>query len=186
MQSLFVWLCVFRCDLDEPYSLAGCGHSYCTSCLRAMLSSASHNNDFPVKCCAEGCTSCICLSDLTHLLPAVELSAAYKAAFRAFVLANHDSWGCCPTADCPQVTLSGSTHPSYAASLNSDQAADKRLGTCVGWYGCRAKDLPSNNKLLLAPPRYQAVVDITDGTCAPYSFCRCTSEVWRASNVTAA
>lgn len=94
-----------RCDVEQPYSLACCGHTYCHTCLEAMLSSATRSNAFPVRCCAPGCTHPVSLADVASLLPAQQLSDAYKAAFRAFVEVNHDGWGNCLTADCPQVGL---------------------------------------------------------------------------------
>jgi len=92
-----------RCDPDQPYSLAACGHTYCTSCVEALLSSATRNNDFPVSCCANSCCCRVSLADLGQLLPAAQLSDAFKAAFRAFVTDRHEEWGCCLSADCPQV-----------------------------------------------------------------------------------
>ena len=97
------WVCACRCEVDQPYSLAACGHVFCKVCLQAMLESSTRNNDFPVKCCAGGCQSLISLADFSCLLPAQLLSESFRAAFRSFVETKHDAWGCCTSPDCPQV-----------------------------------------------------------------------------------
>ena len=98
-----VFLC--RCDVEQPYSLAACGHCYCRTCLEAMLASSTRSNSFPVSCCAQGCGHTVSLGDLSCLLPAQQLLDAFRAAFRVFIEAKHEAWGCCLSPDCPQVTF---------------------------------------------------------------------------------
>ncbi|KAK0045541.1 ATP-dependent RNA helicase DEAH12 chloroplastic [Biomphalaria pfeifferi] len=56
------WLpdCVVCMSPDESctelYKLEGCGHSYCHTCLKAMVSIAVEDKQFPVDCAKEKCS----------------------------------------------------------------------------------------------------------------------------------
>jgi hypothetical protein len=101
--------CRTEVEAGKFYTLGACSHVYCTDCLGNYLKSATGSNSFPIHChSTAGSVTCgkpVCLADLRKVLSAVELSAGYKAMTRAYLNTHSDSWGCCPTPDCPQVRV---------------------------------------------------------------------------------
>lgn len=178
-----------RCEVEQPYSLGTCGHCYCTDCIMGLLSSATRNNDFPAYCCASDCSSTICLPDMTHLLPAAELTAAYKGAFRAFVQTNHNSWGCCPTADCPQVG-----YPCFNAYLVEGRChtVHRVCTLCKGYmFSGRARRSSTVPGCMMSYPRCTVAQNMSASCCTlaeVVCFCvltRCTARTKLCFSVTA-
>jgi hypothetical protein len=97
------------CGAGEFYSLGACRHVYCHDCIKGLLRVAISDNKFPVRCIPLGddivCNQPVCVSDLVEMLPAEQLLSMYEAVKRTYINTHGDTWGTCPTPDCPQVGL---------------------------------------------------------------------------------
>lgn len=92
------------CELDDPYKLEACGHSFCRSCLVEQCESAARSHDgFPLKCTKAGCTESFLLVDLKSLLPKDKMDELFRASLHTFVASNDGKYHFCPSPDCPSI-----------------------------------------------------------------------------------
>ncbi|KAJ4764773.1 RNA helicase family protein [Rhynchospora pubera] len=99
------------CELDEPYKLESCGHTFCRTCLIDQFESAIRSREgFPLCCLKEGCRRLIILLDLKALLSNERIDELFRASLGYFVASNAATYRFCPTADCPSVYKVTSAH----------------------------------------------------------------------------
>ncbi|WOL17376.1 ATP-dependent RNA helicase DEAH11, chloroplastic-like isoform X1 [Canna indica] len=95
---------VCLCELEDPYVLEACGHTYCRSCLVDQCESAIRTHEaFPLCCIKEGCKELILLIDLKSLLLPDKLEELFRASLSTFVASSDGTYRFCPTPDCPNV-----------------------------------------------------------------------------------
>ncbi|KAL1744343.1 hypothetical protein HDZ31DRAFT_38929 [Schizophyllum fasciatum] len=87
-------------EASAPFQLH-CGHTYCTTCVKHLLSSALDNKTFPLVCVGDEAKCCL-----------------FEAAFTSYVEKNPDKLRHCPTVACEQL---------YAAS---DAARTESCPSC--------------------------------------------------------
>ncbi|KAI8791932.1 ATP-dependent RNA helicase DEAH12, chloroplastic [Biomphalaria glabrata] len=89
----------------ELYRLEGCGHSYCHTCLKAMVSVAVEDKQFPVDCVKENCSLALVWKDLRFCLKQNWISESKLAqrSLDSLVAINSRRYKYCKTANCPVV-----------------------------------------------------------------------------------
>ena len=106
-QSINSQICaICLCEVEDPYQLEDCGHSFCRSCLVEQLESAIRTREgFPLTCISmEGnCKAPILLTDLRSLLSSPKLEELFLASLAAHVAASGGAYRFCPSPDCPGV-----------------------------------------------------------------------------------
>lgn len=80
----------------------GCGHTYCTACLKHFLTSAAA---FPLVCIGDdgNCKVPIALPFISRFLPEPVFRAHIESAFAAYVERHSRELKYCTTPDCPQI-----------------------------------------------------------------------------------
>ncbi|CAL9155770.1 ATP-dependent RNA helicase DEAH11, chloroplastic-like [Musa acuminata AAA Group] len=92
------------CELEDPYKLEACGHTFCRACLENQLESTIRSRDgFPLCCTKVGCQKLILLIDLRSLLSFEKLEELFRASLSAFVASSDGTYRFCPTPDCPNL-----------------------------------------------------------------------------------
>ncbi|KAF9522366.1 hypothetical protein CPB83DRAFT_864541 [Crepidotus variabilis] len=83
----------------------GCGHTYCTSCLKHLLSSIVDTKAFPIVCWGDNskCKSPITLPFLRRFIRHQVLSKLAEAAFVGYLETHPHELKYCPTPDCRQI-----------------------------------------------------------------------------------
>ncbi|KAG6533685.1 hypothetical protein ZIOFF_007560 [Zingiber officinale] len=111
------------CELEDPYKLEACGHTFCRSCLLDQCETTMRSRDgFPLCCIKEGCKELILLIDLKSLLSSEKLEELFKASLSAFVISSDGAYRFCPTPDCPGV---------YRVALPDDEVGPFVCGACT-------------------------------------------------------
>ncbi|XP_072991689.1 ATP-dependent RNA helicase DEAH12, chloroplastic-like [Typha latifolia] len=110
------------CEVDEPYRLEECGHSFCRNCLIDHCESAIRSREgFPLCCSKEKCQKPLLLVDLRALLSTDKLEDLFRASLVSFVASSGGAYRFCPTPDCPSV---------YAVSMQHEAAKAFFCGAC--------------------------------------------------------
>eukprot|EP00250_Pteridium_aquilinum_P009880 c18998_g1_i1 orf=104-5260(-) len=92
------------CEVEDKYSLVGCGHGFCRVCVRGQLLAAiRHREGFPLTCAYPLCSQKLLLTDLEALLTADQQDELRKSSLCAFVALNKGKYKFCTTPDCPAV-----------------------------------------------------------------------------------
>ncbi|XP_051140404.1 ATP-dependent RNA helicase DEAH12, chloroplastic-like [Andrographis paniculata] len=95
---------VCLCDVEDPFLLAACSHSFCRSCLIEQCESAIKSHDsFPLRCAKEGCGCRILITDLRSLLSCEKLEELFQASLGTYVAGSQGVYRFCPSPDCPSV-----------------------------------------------------------------------------------
>ena len=91
-------------DLSHPEQL-GCGHSYCSGCLKHFLTSAVDNKTFPLLCVGnEGtCNVPVTIPFIRRFLPAQTFKNLIEAAFHKYLEQHQQELKYCTTPDCKQI-----------------------------------------------------------------------------------
>jgi len=97
-------------NVDVPIQL-GCGHVYCTSCLRHYLSNAADGNKFPIVCIGdEGhCETPIPIPTFERLLTPPAFIRLLEAVFSDYIAKRPQELRYCKTADCAQIYRASAT-----------------------------------------------------------------------------
>lgn len=92
------------CDIEDKYSLVGCGHDFCRACLGDQIMSAvRHKEGFPLTCAHEACSQRLLIADFEALLTVDQQDELQKASLSAFVALSRGTYKFCTTPDCPGV-----------------------------------------------------------------------------------
>ena len=88
----------------QPFLLA-CQHSYCTGCLKHMLTSATDGKGVPICCIgAEGrCKTPIPLPVIERFISPARLTQMLENSFRVYLERHPNEYRFCPTPDCVQI-----------------------------------------------------------------------------------
>jgi len=91
-------------EVSHPEQL-GCGHIYCSGCLRHYLASAPENKTFPLVCLADetACKMPISLPLIRRFMTPQAFQALVEAAFRSYLDQHSQELKYCPTPDCQQI-----------------------------------------------------------------------------------
>ena len=124
-------------EVSHPEQL-GCGHIYCSACLRHFLASAPETKTFPLVCLGDetACKMPISLPFIQRFMTPQAFQALVEAAFRSYLDQHSQELKYCTTPDCQQIYRhSPETHilqcPSCFSSICSacDDEAHEGL-TC--------------------------------------------------------
>ncbi|KAK6986598.1 hypothetical protein BgiMline_016250 [Biomphalaria glabrata] len=163
----------------ELYRLEGCGHSYCHTCLKAMVSVAVEDKQFPVDCVKENCSLALVWKDLRFCLKQNWISESKLAqrSLDSLVATNSRRYKYCKTANCPvvyEVTEDEQSHefncPACLISLCTSCHSNYHVGvSCKMFASQQEADLqfelwkksdPKNRKLC---PECRAPIEKTEG-----------------------
>lgn len=91
-------------EISQPEQL-GCGHAYCSGCLRHYLESASHTKNFPLACIGDegACKIPIAIPQIRRFLQPQVFQALVEAAFRSYLDQHAQELKFCTTPDCQQI-----------------------------------------------------------------------------------
>jgi hypothetical protein len=91
-------------DVSSPYRV-GCGHSYCSSCLRHFITSALEGDQFPLVCMGdEGrCARPIALPTIQAFLPSTKFKDLLETAVESYIKKHPAEIKYCKTPDCTQI-----------------------------------------------------------------------------------
>jgi hypothetical protein len=91
-------------DVASPFRL-GCGHTYCTACLRHFLASATEGDQFPLVCMGDEsrCGRPIALPTIQSFLPQTKFADLLESAVDSYVKKHPTEIKHCRTPDCTQV-----------------------------------------------------------------------------------
>ena len=91
-------------DLSHPEQL-GCGHSYCSGCLKHFLTSAVDNKTFPLLCVGNEatCNVPVAIPFIRRFLPAQTFQNLIEAAFHKYLEQHQQELKYCTTPDCRQI-----------------------------------------------------------------------------------
>jgi hypothetical protein len=90
-------------DLSYPEQL-GCGHSYCSGCLKHFLTSAVDNKTFPLICVGNEatCNVPVAIPFIRRFLPDRTFQNLVEAAFHKYLEQHQQELKYCTTPDCKQ------------------------------------------------------------------------------------
>ena len=89
-------------DIIEPYTLQGCGHTFCSACLRELIIQSSYDiNLLPVKCAS--CNESIIISDIVNLIEEADKKKLFLLSINKFLNLNINRFISCMTPDCPEI-----------------------------------------------------------------------------------
>ncbi|KAF8880216.1 hypothetical protein CPB84DRAFT_1792699 [Gymnopilus junonius] len=91
-------------DASNPEQL-GCGHTYCSGCLKHFLSSAVDGKTFPLVCAGNEATCNVPISIplIQRFLPAQAFRALVESAFSVHLEQHGQEFKYCTTPDCKQI-----------------------------------------------------------------------------------
>ena len=100
-------------DVSHPEQL-GCGHSYCSGCLKHFLTSAVDNKTFPLVCIgnAASCNIPIAIPFIRRFLPTQTFRNLIEAAFHTYLEQHQRELKYCRTPDCKQIYRPGTDKKS--------------------------------------------------------------------------
>jgi hypothetical protein len=91
-------------DVSHPV-LLGCGHMYCTACIRHYLTSASDTKGFPLVCIGDEdkCRVSIPIPIIQKFLLPQQFNQLINVAFTTYLDCHPQEFRYCPTPDCDQI-----------------------------------------------------------------------------------
>ncbi|KAL0057148.1 hypothetical protein AAF712_016224 [Marasmius tenuissimus] len=107
-------------DVSNPVKL-GCGHEYCTACLRHFFT--ADIRDFPVVCVGDEatCMKPIALPTIQKFLTEPQFNTLLETAFTKHLEQNHQTYRYCSTPDCRQI---------YRCEEDSSTITDRQCPSC--------------------------------------------------------
>ncbi|XP_005099846.1 ATP-dependent RNA helicase DEAH12, chloroplastic [Aplysia californica] len=90
---------------SDLYRLEGCGHGYCTVCIKLQVSVSVQDKQFPMSCAHEGCGQLLVWKDIDFFLKKKWIAGDKLAqmALNAYVEQQPDKYKFCSTPNCPVV-----------------------------------------------------------------------------------
>ncbi|KAG1903648.1 uncharacterized protein F5891DRAFT_1185273 [Suillus fuscotomentosus] len=101
--------------VSSPLPL-GCGHVYCSPCMRHFLTSALESGQFPLTCMGDEtqCKVPIPIPTIQQFLPQTSFNRLLEIAFHGYISRHPQEFKYCKTPDCNQIYRS--TDPSTAVA----------------------------------------------------------------------
>ena len=98
-------ICPICTDEISHAEQLGCGHSYCSGCLRHYLESAPHTKTFPLACIGDegACKVPISIPEIRRFLQPQVFQALVEVAFRSYIDQHAQELKFCTTPDCQQI-----------------------------------------------------------------------------------
>ena len=98
-------ICPICTDEISHAEQLGCGHSYCSGCLRHYLESAPHTKTFPLACIGDegACKVPLSISEIRRFLQPQVFQALVEVAFRSYLDQHAQELKFCTTPDCQQI-----------------------------------------------------------------------------------
>ncbi|KIM39596.1 hypothetical protein M413DRAFT_415587 [Hebeloma cylindrosporum] len=183
-------------DVSHPEQL-GCGHSYCSGCLKHFLTSAVDNKTFPLVCVGNEatCNVPVTIPFVRRFLPAQTFQRLIEAAFDKYLEQHQQQLKYCTTPDCKQIYRRRADKMSAkcpACFLTICLACDEEAHTGVSCEEQRILRNPAEqerlNEELAASSGYKrcptcrAMIEKTEG--CNHMTCRCGAHIcWKCMNV---
>jgi hypothetical protein len=116
-------------EVSAPFRL-GCGHVYCSPCIRLCLTSAIENAQFPLLCIADSmaCATPIAVPTIEDFLPPTTFNQLLESATESYISRNPTIIKYCKTPGCTQVYRSSDEAP--AASLQCPSCFTELCASC--------------------------------------------------------
>ncbi|CCM05343.1 uncharacterized protein FIBRA_07557 [Fibroporia radiculosa] len=116
-------------DVSTPFEL-GCGHIYCTACLRHFLVSAVDSTNFPLTCMGDEakCGVPIAIPTIQKFLPPASFNRLVEVVFNAHVATHPRDFKYCKTPDCNQIYRSA--NPTVARALQCPSCFSTVCASC--------------------------------------------------------
>ena len=97
-------ICTDEISESHPEQL-GCGHTYCSGCLRHYLESAPHTKTFPLVCIGDegACQTPISIPQIRRFLQPQVFQALVEVVFRSYLDQHTEELKFCTTPDCQQI-----------------------------------------------------------------------------------
>ena len=98
-------ICPICTDEISHAEQLGCGHSYCSGCLRHYLESAPNTKTFPLACIGDegACKVPISIPEIRRFLQPQVFQALVEVAFRSYLDQHAQELKFCTTPDCQQI-----------------------------------------------------------------------------------
>ncbi|PFH50422.1 hypothetical protein AMATHDRAFT_3988 [Amanita thiersii Skay4041] len=98
-------LCPICFDEVSAPVLLGCGHIYCTACIRHYLTSAHERRQFPLVCAGneDKCRTPIAIPTIRRFLSPRHFDQLVEVAVTTYIETQPEKFRYCTTPDCPQV-----------------------------------------------------------------------------------
>ncbi|KIM39580.1 hypothetical protein M413DRAFT_415567 [Hebeloma cylindrosporum] len=183
-------------DLTHPEQL-GCGHSYCSGCLKHFLTSAVDNKAFPLLCVGNeaACNIPVAIPFIRRFLPANTFHNLIEAAFNKYLEQHQQELKYCTTPDCKQIYRRRTDKTNArcpACFLTICLACDEEAHTGVSCEEQRILRNPAEqerlNEELAASngykrcPTCRAMIEKNEG--CNHMTCRCGAHIcWRCMGV---
>ncbi|KAG2143525.1 uncharacterized protein EDB93DRAFT_1338200 [Suillus bovinus] len=165
-------------NISSPLPL-GCGHIYCSPCMRHFLTSALDSGQFPLTCMGDEsqCKVPIPIPTIQQFLPPTSFNRLLEVAFHAHISRHPQELEYCKTPDCNQIYRStdpstlhvSQTHQQAGRIAEEEREMEAWLAACGG----RVKRCPT----------CQALIEKADG-CNHVICTLCNSHIcWQCMNV---
>ncbi|KAF8549795.1 hypothetical protein OG21DRAFT_543542 [Imleria badia] len=188
-------------DVTSPHQL-GCGHVYCTACLRHYISSSLESAQLPLTCLGDEthCHVPIPIPTIQHFLPPASFNRLLEAAVDSYISKHPEEFKFCKTPDCGQI---------YRSVRPGESAKSLRCPSCFAAV-CNACDDDAHDGMTCAEskvhrdpaeqdrlndawiasqggrvkkcPRCSVIIEKTEG--CNHMSCRCGAHIcWRCMGV---
>ena len=97
---------VCYCEAAAPEYL-GCGHVYCTECLRHLLASAADARIFPISCIDSTCNTPLPIPIIRRFMDNQAFRRLVEVAFMCHIEQHPEEYKYCMTPDCKQIYRRG-------------------------------------------------------------------------------
>ncbi|KAG7094628.1 hypothetical protein E1B28_005452 [Marasmius oreades] len=121
-------------EVSNSFKL-GCGHEYCTACLRHFLT--TDIRDFPVVCVGDEatCGKPISLPTIQKFLTESQFNTLLETAFSKHIEQNHLTYRYCNTPDCQQIYRCEDPSMADSAPITNRQCPSCLAVICMRCHG---------------------------------------------------